>query len=71
MNIPGFNAEASLYRATSHYRMEANPNTRAAGNSILPQGVFCVGAGDATKCYSCDEWGCFQISGHGTRHVLE
>lgn len=71
MNMPEFTAEASLYKASRHYHMEATPTIGATGKAILQQGVYCSGAGDETRCYLCDEWGCYQISGRGTRPRLE
>jgi hypothetical protein len=45
MNIPGFNAEASLSKTTEHYGLNFEPVTR--GGEIHPQGytVHCYQGG--------------------------
>lgn len=73
LRMPGFSAEASLYNPRRCYRMGAGPNASAAGDAILPQGFFCIGAGNSTKCYLCDDQngGCYQVTGHGSRPALQ
>jgi hypothetical protein len=73
LRMPGFNAGASLYDPRRRYRMGAGPNAGAPGDEILPQGFFCLGAGDATKCYLCDDQygGCYQVTGHGAKPALQ
>lgn len=37
MNMPGFTAEASLYKASGHYRMAGAPNDLVGSHEVLPQ----------------------------------
>jgi hypothetical protein len=38
MNIPGYNAEVSLYKTRGHYRaMAGTPNALVGGRGVLPQ----------------------------------
>ena len=37
MNMPGFKAEASLYKTSGHYRMAGTPNDLVGSRGVLPQ----------------------------------
>ena len=37
MSLPGFSAEASLYKASGHYRTVGTPNDLVGSRGVLPQ----------------------------------
>jgi hypothetical protein len=41
MNMPGFTAEASLYKTSEHYKAVGTPDVLAGGVEIVPQ-QFCT-----------------------------
>lgn len=63
MNIPGFTAEASLYKTSGHYRIAGTPNSLAAltlaligSISVVPD-VDCTDFPDNQTCRECGPWG--------------
>jgi len=70
MNMPGFNAEASLYNTSAHYQTPGTPNDLVGGrNQIIPAvpmgyckyvcGLRVCGSPlpgyPAPMCYSCEQ----------------
>lgn len=41
MTLPGFTAEASLYKASKHYQLVAGGVDRTAGRAVIPQLIKC------------------------------
>jgi len=65
--IPGFNAEASLYKTSEHYRMVGTLDTLEGERGVQPQAgrITCVGSGGSciVTCGVEDE-------STGTSHTL-
>lgn len=40
MNLPGFNAEASLYKRPSQYRAAGRRNAAPSGGQVTPQNTY-------------------------------
>jgi len=48
MNLPGFRAEASLYKTGERYKMAGTADARASGGGVVPQA--CVNIGPCNVC---------------------
>jgi hypothetical protein len=69
VNIPGFTAEASLYKTSERYQMAEIPNAPAVGREVVPQlrqQTFCRTSGGVTCCWTpWYGWQCVE------RHLIE
>ncbi len=64
MKIPGFTAEASLYKTCGHYRIVGTPNDLVGSRGVLPQlrnqdGIWttdkvCTACGCTVRGFACD-----------------
>ena len=59
MKMPGFTAEASLYKQSKHYNLGVNPGAHAEGQVVIPQYDWCKDhyqpeyyGGSHYKCYA-------------------
>lgn len=60
MHMPGFTAEAALYKMSEHYQMTGTSGTLTIDGELVPQLVhwsYC----DESECYICTPWGCTPI----------
>lgn len=68
MNVlPGFTAEASLYRASEHYRKARTVNAMANNQKIVPQRIpLCEVDQDCLNACSLSGWGsaCWRMCCH-------
>lgn len=71
MRMPGFNAEASLYRHMDSHYMAVESDAHAENGSIVPQhlplsgshlgGCYGLGSSPYALCNLCDEDGCDRV----------
>lgn len=68
MNMPGFTAEASVYRTRGHYWVAGTPNDFAGGQGVLPQLSLGLSGSQLYWCrlacaycsyYGLYCWGCY------------
>jgi len=71
MNMPGFSAEASVYRTSRQYRRAGAPNALAGSRGVIPQLPigFCMAECDFTEhdplANMACKFGCFDDQGGG------
>lgn len=64
MNMPGFNAEASLSRTNKHYRFVTGRPVGAYGQAVIPQRIKLVTWTcdcDIDICVCKSEWGRIRV----------
>jgi len=58
LNMPGFTAEASVYKTRGHYRVSGTPGDLAGGRGVLQAVLLNQAAGDGSlqQRISSDNW---------------
>ncbi len=63
MNMPGFDAELSLYKTSGHYRIAGRPNALIGSREVLPQlrnqddwttDTVCTACGCTVSGFACN-----------------
>ena len=60
MNLPGFTAEASLYKGSDEYEAKSTGSENGNQGEVVPQRIAlcrCIHIGGKTYCELCHEFG--------------